>query len=234
MPLYSRKEFRKEYDLTSGNLSNMISRGTVVEEYEGFLSTDNYKNQKWITKRLEKLSGETKNNPEIVERKTPPKKKQPAKQEKVKKALSVKQMTVKPRKELEPVDQDFEYSGIGSQIQRQKDLIDLKNKELSAELTQLKIDKEMGKLIPVDLVMDILKIFHQSVMTEYKNSTDNVLTIFTKRKDYSNEEVAEIRGSLVFSINEAGDKSIKTAKKTMEGVVEDYSNKKGVGQRNIS
>jgi len=50
-------------------------------------------------------------------------------------------------------------------------------------------------------------------------------------KNLSREEVAHLRGQLVIVVNSAIDEGVKESKKSISNIVQEYSDKKGVGER---
>jgi flavin-binding protein dodecin len=54
----------------------------------------------------------------------------------------------------------------------------------------------------------------------------------SKKKGFSAEEVADLRGSFRKIINSAVNEAVDSAKKQIKNIVSEYSERRGVGERN--
>jgi hypothetical protein len=84
--------------------------------------------------------------------------------------------------------------------------------------------------MPTDMVKIIFTQHTKSIVEEFKNAVDGILTKFSKRRDLDNAEVAEIRGELIKVINSATENAVKTSKKNIQNIISEYSETKEVGE----
>jgi hypothetical protein len=103
--------------------------------------------------------------------------------------------------------------------------------EVDTRIQELKEKKLIGDVIPTDLVKVVFVQHSQSILTEFKNSVDDIITILAKSKGMNVNEIAEIRGSLVKVVNVAVDKAIGATKNNLQNIIDEFSIKKEVGER---
>lgn len=116
-------------------------------------------------------------------------------------------------------------------LTKRKVAVDIAKKREEIEILKVRKDKLHGVLIPTDLVKVVFTQHSKSILTEFSNSIDNILTIFRKKKDLNANEVAEIRGELLQSINTAVSKSNSRSKKEISNIQNEFTVKREVGER---
>lgn len=104
--------------------------------------------------------------------------------------------------------------------------------EQKKALQELKLQKEQGIVIPTDLVKDVFGRHNKSIVTAFKEGSDNIITEISKKKELTRAEVAEINQALIKIINDATDKAISETKRALTNIVNEYAAKRGVGERN--
>ena len=116
--------------------------------------------------------------------------------------------------------------------------LDLKKTEVQVEkltqevrLLKLKEEKLKGEVVPSELIMPVYLRSNQAILTEVKNSMDEFVRLFSKKRDLKLEEVADLKRELVRWLNEAMDRASVLAEKEVETIVNSYSEKRGVGER---
>lgn len=136
------------------------------------------------------------------------------------------------RDPVEDEDDEEEVTGESMTLLSKKKMkADTAYKLRQEELARLRIQKQRGILIPTALVKVVFKQHSQSILVEFKNSVDSILTILRKRKNLDANEVAEIRGELQQAINDSVGKSISRSQKSISNIVNEYAEKKEVGER---
>lgn len=211
MAIYSKKEFADLCRIETKNLSNYITRKNVIVNSSGFIDTSIDKNMAFLEKRRAKSS-----------------------------SIPSADIVVKNKKKNKPEDFDAdetEYvSGPGqtyTESERKLKYLDTVKRE--AEIEKLKIDiaKKKGEVIPSELIAPCILQHNQSIVTEFKNTADEIIRIIAKKKSLSVNEMAEIKGDLVICINTSIQKATTLTSKNIENIISDFSEKKGVGERNV-
>ena len=103
--------------------------------------------------------------------------------------------------------------------------------EEEIQLAILKREKLAGEVIPTDLVRIMFASHFKNVTTYFHQAVENLITQIAKKNDLSREQVAKIRGKLTGVINKGIENALSASKKELKGIVEDYSNKKGRGEK---
>lgn len=118
-----------------------------------------------------------------------------------------------------------------SESERQKKYFD--TIKIRGEIEKLKLDnaKKRGEVIPSELIKPVFLQHNQNILTEFKNAADEILRDFSKKKSLSVNETAELKGKMVETINEAITKAVTASSKSVDAIVSEYADKKGVGQR---
>jgi hypothetical protein len=116
-------------------------------------------------------------------------------------------------------------------LQKKKLVVEIKKKEREIALLKLREEKLNAIVIPTELVKVIFMQHSRSIATEFKNTIDGIITKIAKKKDLNLNEVAELRGELLSSINMAMDKSVVESKKSIGNIVKEFIEKKEVGER---
>jgi hypothetical protein len=73
---------------------------------------------------------------------------------------------------------------------------------------------------------------NQSITTEYKYVIDEFIRIFSAKYRLNVNEIAEITGKMTQSLNKSVDKATETTINSIESIVNEYAEKRGVGERN--
>lgn len=189
--------------LTTGNLTNYINRKKVIPSGE-YIDDAIAQNRDFLALRQAK-------KPNVSEPIIP---------------------TEAPDLDVSETDEDErEEKASIYELNRQKLRVEIDKKTEEIELLKLRKDKLLGVLIPTDLVTVIMIQHCKSIITEFKNTTDGIITTLIKKHGLNTNEVAELRGSMVQSINSAVNKSIDRTKRNIDSVVNEYSEKKEVGER---
>lgn len=224
MPKYTKKEFADLCKQQTKYLSVQISRGKVIVDPEGNINTSNAINASYV----EKIYGRM----DIATGKLPP-------------------ATTKSRKpDKLPLEFDLDdESGEGgltlAQMLESKDIKNLTYPELekiykyrqgenlkrTTEKIDIEIAKKKGEVIPSDLLPPVIVQHNQAFITSFRNVVDQILTDYTQIKDFSPDEIAEMRARLLEVINKGANDALTMSLKSIENIVKDYTEKRGVGQK---
>jgi len=212
MALHSPKDFQDFCGISVKHFSTYVGRKKIVLS-GGLVDDRDPVNAAFIQKRLK------------IKEKSP--KPEAKKEEKIK-----NDSKSEPQKDNNP----GEYSEIDREklpyfeLERQKKLADLIKVEADTRLSLLKEEKLMGLSIPTDLVKSLISQLSKSIISSFKDGADGFLIEISKLKSLNNTEVAEMRGQLVRIINNSTAKAINESKINMKAIVNNYSEKKEVGE----
>lgn len=210
MALLSKKEFAAACGIKTNTLSVQIMRGKVICENE-LIDSNNEKNKFFLEKQSSRKQ-------EPVE-----------KQEKTSIEI-VKQSIIPDNTPLKDVESNEGQSYTESE--RQLKYLDTLKRRKEIEKLEIDIQKKRGEVVPSELIKPVFLQHNQSIITEFKNATDEVIRIFSKKKSLTINEVAEIKGELIQSINVAIGKATLASVKGVESIILNHSEKRGVGERN--
>ena len=107
---------------------------------------------------------------------------------------------------------------------------ELKKKEVDTRLALIKEEKLKGVLIPTELVKIVFKQHSASITTSFKNAIENLLIEISKTKNLNRNELAELRGKMIVSLNTAINDSVTVSKKQISNIITQFSEKRDVGE----
>jgi hypothetical protein len=212
MALHTKKEFAKLAGMKTGNLTNYIKRGKVVQQNgaDGLIDSTHQINLEFLNDRVDFLnkkiaSGET---PDLIK-----------KEINTNNAASSARLTKnqKPTTEI-----SVESNENLASLKRQKERADLEKKLIDTQKAKLEFAILQGKNVPVDMVRDVFTELGKTLLTSYKDSADSFVTEISHRHKIADSVVAELRGELVLLINKAHSKAIETATRKVNSIVQSY------------
>lgn len=213
MAFHSKKEFAELCGMVTNALSVYIKRGKVImsgEFVDGELLQNKEFLKKWSEKNGVKQPVAIDINPDI-------KTKEPK--------------IDKPKRINNESDDGYTSPGSLYALDKEKKTLDIEKTAEEIQLLKVKNEKARAVVVPTELVKALFSQHTKSILVEFSNSVDNIITKIAKKKALSNNEVAEIRKELIEEINIAVDKSIDESKKNIKNLMNEYSEKKGVGER---
>ena len=217
MALYTMKEFADLCGLSLANLSTYKSR-SKIELTAGKVDDQKDINASFLKHQLSKKGKlSTENTVKTTET--------------VDNTATSDQILTKKRNKSTSTTPTDNGSGSLYHLDIQKKELDIQKTSEEIELLKKKKKKMEGELIPTDLVTELLKLHFTSATNQFKNSIENILTEWTKRKDFTREELAELRGHLTGELNNSITKSVKESQLNLNKVLEEFSLRKGVGER---
>lgn len=252
MALYKKAEFCKIYAIPQKNLTTYIQRGKIRLSGE-FIDDSVYENNVFIQKRLQlieekqakgidpfeiktkKSTISQKQDPEIEEK---PETNKPGRP----KLPAIKHEKLPAPKVKPPKPQNLRAPSAGSgeimpEIQRKWEQeaeireISLEKDRETLEILKIKREKLMGTVIPTDAVRSTIMQLSKAFSTECKNANESFLSIIAKEFGIPQERLAYFRGLSIEIINKATDSAIDTSISQVKNIVKEYSEKRGVGER---
>ena len=208
MGLHSKKDFAKMCGMKTGHLTTYISRGKVVQRADDKMIDDAVGiNSDFLSHRRETQVDKIKSGADSPG-KTP---------------------TSKPKNPDAPElfdDPPDEYTTLQNRKARadlNKKLIDIKSATLGYQILK-------GKHIPTEMVRDVIMELGKSILTNYKDAADAILTEFAHRTALSSTDFAEMKGVLVENLNTAHHKAITAAGKQVVAIVSDFKKENKLNQ----
>jgi len=203
MAKFSKKEFADRCGMATKNLAVYIKRGKVILLDDDYIDDVDHRNLAFLQKQKVK-NGEK----EVIVANVP--------------ALK----SDKPAKSAE-VDENNNYAA----LDLKKTSVQVEKLEQEVRLLKLKEEKLKGVVVPSELIKPVFLQHNQSIITEVHNSSAEFARIFAKKHSLNVNDVAEINGELIKWFNLAINKATVLSVKSIDNIVNDYSEKKGVGER---
>jgi hypothetical protein len=217
MALHLRAEFAKICGLSTGNLSNYIKRGKVILSGD-YIDDSIPQNKEFLEKRGVKASPQSSSATTKKPRVDRP---------------QITPLEVEGLGDPDIPEDDEDDSGGESLhlLSKKRQKVEIRKKNRETVLLELKIKKQRGEVIPTELVKDAFGQFSRRMAIEFKNSVDQILTELTKKKDFNLNEIAELRGLMLSSINLSVESGVHIAKKDIDNIVNQHIEKRGIGER---
>jgi hypothetical protein len=108
---------------------------------------------------------------------------------------------------------------------------DAKKREKEVEKLQIEVSKKKGEVIPSELMKPLILQHNQHILMEQKNADEEMLTMFAHKHSIPGADVAYIREAWINRRNAAVKSATKATVSGVESVIQDYSEKRGVGER---
>lgn len=133
---------------------------------------------------------------------------------------------------IKPVSQDLTDKQVSMfEIEDELKELELKKKKVDLELSEEKLRKVKGEVVPVDLIKSLFQQFGKSSTAAFSNAADNLIQEFQKKFNMSRKDMAELRERLVDITNEAIDEAADDSTMALKSIVEEYSQRRGIGER---
>lgn len=236
----NRKIFAELTGLSSGNLSNYIKRGKIIPNDDGTIDTEFELNKIFLENRkklkeekdnpkpkkeviqdlpfLEDVMEEVEIEPEpepILEPQVFPQKKE---KKPSKLLLPVKEKVAA----TPPVEIILNGEKVNAkELALRKQVADVLKVERDAEKKKLEIEKLQGKLMPIELVEQILSINLNTVFKEFEASIFSQVQMFIPSND--REEIATATEKIRFSLADVIEKAREESADQIEAIINDYS-----------
>lgn len=236
----NRKIFAELAGLSSGNLSNYIKRGKIIPNDDGTIDTEFELNKIFLENRkklkdekdnlkpkeeviqdlpfLEEVMEEVEIEPEpepILEPQVFPQKKE----KKPSKLLLPVKEKVAANPPVEIILNGEKVTA--KELAIRKSVADVLKFERDAEKKKLEIEKLQGKLIPIELVEQILSINLNTVFKEFEASIFSQVQMFIPSND--REEIATATEKIRFSLADVIEKAREESADQIEAIINDYS-----------
>lgn len=217
MPLYPRKEFAEFLETSLNALAVYVQRKKIVVQKDGLINTEDPTNvvflSKWKVSKSKKAAKEA-----------------PKQQLKIKSVEPGATGNDLFDQEQEKTEQTDSSQGL-NKLTKEKLASENEKRNEEIALLKLKREKQSGLVIPTALVKHVFTASSKSQANNFHHAADALLTEFSKLKSLTVNEKAEMRKKLIDTINNFCELTVLEGIKSIEVIVEDYSSKKGVGER---
>ena len=220
MPIYSLKEFKQRFNVSTQYISVNKKRGKLIVQGK-FINSEVPENKAWLEEWHYKNSDQQ--QPEQPPEQIP-------KSSRNKKEIELPEIKRKAPKEIDIPEASNGPVGVGQMSRHELDTelkkMALKKAQEDYELAVIKKEKLLGLVIPTELVFGVFSRHFKSVTDSYYQALDNALVeLIPGRKDLS-----EARARLVDIINGAVDDAKQNSKKEIDALLSEYSESRGKGE----
>lgn len=230
MAIITKKSFANQCEIETKYLSVDISRGKVIVNEDGMIDTTNPKNQIYIQKKLMGKEPNLISAPELIKPKaekvvvprgnvapTPPKASMQLPDGMTEGEVSTALQMIEGM-DYQQLEMLYKY------LQGEKLKTDI-------EKNKIEIEKKMGVVVPSEPLIPIVKQHNHFILQEQKNADEELLLAMAHKYDIAPSDTAYLRGEWIRLRNDAVTKATNLTVKAIGDVINDYSEKRGVGQR---
>ena len=230
MAILTKKTFANQCDIETKYLSVDISRGKVVVNADGMIDTTEPKNQIYIQKKLMGKEPKPISSPEPtkprVEKITVPRGNVAPQQPKASMQLPEGITEGEVNTALQMIE-GMDYQ----QLEMLYKYLQGEKLKTDIEKNKIEIEKKMGVVVPSEPLIPIVKQHNHFILQEQKNADEELLLAMAHKYDIAPSDTAYLRGEWIRLRNDAVTKATNLTVKAIVDVINDYSEKRGVGQR---
>ena len=152
-------------------------------------------------------------------------------------AISIPKVKSTPKKKPTPITQpetepeENEGSGSISSLQKKKLKLETKKLAVDIELKNIEKQKKLGQMIPTDLIRVLFMQHNKNIITSFKEHMTKALNVKVRAIGGGKRDIIDIENTIELSINESIENTLEMTKSQLENIIEDSSEKLGVGQR---
>ena len=246
MPLFTKKQFAEYLGIENKHISVYHNRNKIEYDYstdKELIDTENETN-KALIEQIQAKKGE--NTPKIVKKQSKEQKIVPKNVENTLKipnptTILPKIPSFQPKIELNNTNSNKEVSEKHSEEEnndtptltnstKKLKYLDTIKRTKEIEKLQIEIQKKKGEVVPVELIKPVILQHNQSILTEFKNAGDEILRIMSKKYSFSVDDLAFCKGEFVKTINNSMGKAIYATTKSIDSIIQNHIEKKGVGE----
>ena len=100
--------------------------------------------------------------------------------------------------------------------------------ELNSEIAQLKRDKMAGMVVPTSLIEPIFTKHNHAILTGLSDAIEDIVRKFSKMADLTGDELAQMKGECISSLNAGMEKAIKTSERLVDMAIDQFIDTKKV------
>lgn len=118
-----------------------------------------------------------------------------------------------------------------TQLTRRRKILDIKKIDKEVDLLTIKRDKLNGEVIPTELVKIIMYRKTALLVNRFKDHWEDHLTKLSGELRLSGDQLAKLRGEMVYHINQASDEALNTAKKEINQMIDEFKITRAKGEK---
>lgn len=222
---FTIKQFAKAMDLTNAYVSTYCNRGKLLVDSEGYIDVTEPNNKTWILKMLDKGKtfdmnrlyvtkdakkgrpiGSTKEKPIVVSTPTP--------------IITTTPIPAVSEERMNTFNLAAEKTKLEVEKLRQQNHIDF-----------LKIQKIEGALVPVDAVQDVFLWAIDTMHNTYQQELVGTANLYVQILGGDHAKFSELLKKITISLNKVKEEARENIIKGVEGVIEEYQEVRGRGER---
>jgi hypothetical protein len=230
MAILTKKSFATQCEIETKYLSVDISRGKVVVNADGMIDTTEPKNQIYIQKKLMGREPSPISTPEPtkpkIEKIAVPRGNAAPQQPKASMHLPEGMTETDVNAALQMIE-GMDYQ----QLEMLYKYLQGEKLKTDIEKNRIDIEKKMGVVVPSEPLIPIVKQHNHFILQEQKNADEELLLAMAHKYDIAPSDTAYLRGEWIRLRNDAVTKATNLTVKAIGDVINDYSEKRGVGQR---
>ena len=246
MAKLTRKEFAALCHTNAQVINTNVGRGNLVVEFKK-INTENAQNKAFFDRYQKKFDDKNRSINDVytevvdVVKKKQSKNKTENKSKETARVKGSKKQIEKTNPKLKNKSENKDNDAPSAADLNSQAIVDwtLRKKQADAELVEyraeherLKIEKMAGKLIPVDLVFQILNIHNKSIFSTFQSDAENLASVYCEiLAEGDRTKLAEIMDKLSTIINLNVEKSKDLSQMELDNAIEEYSETLNRGQR---
>lgn len=137
---------------------------------------------------------------------------------------------VKKEPKPEPTAEEIKNKDTLTDLLKQKNGLELQQRQNLIEIQKIEIQKKRGELIPTSAVKTVITLHSESIKSAYVEASDNLILLISQRKGFDSHEISDVKRKFVEIVNRAVDTAIDSTNKMLGTVISEFSTKRGVGQ----
>lgn len=255
MAKYTRREFLERLvgvqynDATKNKIAKWVKRGNLIEGADGLIDDTIKKNSDWAVAKMLEAKSETKIGRPSSQIKIPTPKEELSRPIRLEPTFDAKQVLENFENEQdEPSRQEFIEQ---RQLFHKKTMMDesfndedgwanldiqYKQKAImkivaETEYKQLQIEKIKGLVVPLDAISLLISSLQRSYVNNVENFCKKIIYNFGVQKKMDDKEITALREKIISELNHFIVESCEIAEGIVEKMVEEYSEKRGKGER---
>lgn len=117
------------------------------------------------------------------------------------------------------------------EMEKRKKQLEIDKLEQDLRLNRIRELKLTGEVVPTDQVQSLFIQHNKSIINNFHQAGDNMITEIAKRYNLTPDQVAELRFDLVNKTNKAALDSMQDSLKQVDFIQQEYSQKRERGER---
>jgi very-short-patch-repair endonuclease len=208
MALFTKKEYADKCNITTRELAVYIKRRKVFIDTSSMVDDGNAMNAQFL-KKMESRPLKNKTD-KIVEEK---------RSSEVQETPKMKRFTGKTPDVTDKFDERFD-------LDTAKRRMEIEKMQRESRKADMEHEKMLGNLLPTDPIRIVINQTLKSYAVTFRHAAEKIIVEFSKKAKMNRNDMAEMRGMLLQSVNKATDEGIENSKKSIQNIIQEYVSKK--------